>query len=105
MTIKPTYLALLAAALLGGCVTYPGVGTREADTPPQIIENKDGLRTWDAPGKFGPVPAEKAAAGATVCATLDTNERKHEALGYHSKALDLQGKPFPSGGYYCVPKR
>ena len=96
-------LALLSTALVG-CTTYPAVGDKPGDTPPQIVVRKD-VKTWDNPGAFGPVPEALKLAAATVCATLNTDQVKHEARGYHAQALNLEGKPFKGGGYYCTPKR
>jgi len=93
-----------AALALTGCAVYPSAGSAEADTPPQIVVRGD-VRVWDNPGNFGPVTAERAETGAKVCASLDNDKVRHEARGYHSRALDLEGKPFVGGGYYCVPAR
>ena len=107
MTIRSLAFALALALtgvllMLSGCAVYPAVGSKEGDTPPQIVVRND-VRTWDNPGAFGPVPDNLKEAGAKVCATLDTDKTKHEARGYHSKAMNLEGKPFAGGGYYCVP--
>lgn len=88
--------------LLSGCAVYPAVGTSEGETPPRIVVRND-VRTWDNPGAFGPVPDRLKEAGAKVCGTLDTDKTRHEARGYHSRALNLEGQPFAGGGYYCVP--
>ena len=95
-------LPALLSAFLAGCTTYPSVGAKQGETPPQIVVKKDS-KTWDNPGAFGPVPEELKSAGAAVCSSLDTDKVKHEARGYHANALNLEGKPFKGGGYYCVP--
>ena len=93
-----------AAIALTACVSYPSVGSKQADTPPRIVV-KDDKNVWNDAGLFGPVPAELAVQAQKVCASLDTNDVKHEAQGYHAKAQDVNGNPFPNGGYYCVPMR
>lgn len=98
--MKKSIAALGVLALLAGCVT-PGIGDKQAETPPRIVVRND-VKTWDNPGAFGPVPESLAVVAAQVCATLDTDKVKHKALGYHARAQDLEGKPFPTGGYYCV---
>ena len=101
--MKSTLVYLLSIpAILAGCA-YPSAGDKQAEVPPQIIVRND-VQTWDNPGAFGPVPSELQEVGAKVCSTLDTDKRAFEARGYHAKALNLEGKPFIGGGYYCVPK-
>lgn len=89
----------VTALFIAGCSTMPG--SQEGATPPKLVTTSDGT-TWDNPAAFGPVPASLAAAGAKVCDSLNTKDLKFVARGYHSKALDLNGRPFPSGGYFCV---
>ena len=98
---KLIFSACLASLLLAGCVTAPGPGAQEGATPPRLIM-KDNAKTWDNAGNFGPVPSALAAKGAATCATLNTLDAKYVAIGYHSKAQDVDGKPFAGGGYYCV---
>ena len=98
---KLIFSACLGSLLLAGCVTAPGPGAQEGATPPRLIM-KDNAKTWDNAGNFGPVPAALAAKGAATCATLNTMDAKFVATGYHSKAQDVDGKPFAGGGYYCV---
>jgi len=104
--MKKTFLALAVLATLAGCAVQ-GIGDKQADTPPRIVirqdSNNNDYRTWDNPGAFGPVPANMAAVGAKVCGSLNTAQTKYKALGYHARALNLEGMPFVGGGYYCVP--
>lgn len=102
--LNPLLVLIFATVFVSGCVVVPTVGSKQADVPPQIIVNKDGVATWNTPGAFGPVPAELAAVGQKVCATLDTDKVKYEAKGYHAKAKNIEGVPFADGGYYCVAK-
>jgi hypothetical protein len=93
--------AFFGSLLLAGCITAPGPGAQEGVTPPRLVM-KDNAKTWDVAGNFGPVPGALAAKGAATCATLNTMDAKFVATGYHSKAQDVDGKPFAGGGYYCV---
>lgn len=95
-------MALLAgAAFLTGCASTPGYF--EAKTAPKIIV-KDGKNVWDNVAYFGQVPLRLAGKGEQTCATMNTDKAKYIAKGYHSKALNMDGVPFPGGGYYCVIK-
>ena len=98
---KLIYSVLLASSLLAGCVTAPEPGDHEGAIPPRLVM-KDNLKTWENAGNFGPVPVALAAKGAATCTTLNTKDAKFVAAGYHSKAQDLDHKPFAGGGYYCV---
>lgn len=101
--MKPiTICSLLVAALLaGGCAT--GRGDRQADQPPRMVE-RNNVIAWDRPEAFGPVPLRLASVAAINCATLDTRDVKWQPEGFHPRALDLDGRPFPGGGYYCKPR-
>lgn len=97
----------VSAMLLAGCVTPPLVGTREGDTPPQLVKSgvkgSDGVEflTWDRPLSFGPVPESLKVSGDIACMLAGV---QFEAVGYHSKARDATGKTMPSGGYFCAAK-
>lgn len=99
------HLILTAALTLAvsGCTVYPKAGEQQAETPPRLII-KDDAKTWDNAGAFGPVPSELQEAGVKACSSLDKDDRKFEAKGYHAKAENLEGKAYPNGGFYCVPK-
>lgn len=95
-------LALACVSLtLAACAQTPG--NRQADEPPQLSKRGDTI-AWNNAGAFGPVPAHLATAAAVRCAALDTEHVKFRALGYHSGALDVNERPLPGGGYYCVPR-
>lgn len=98
--MKKIIALFMPVALLAGCAA-PSIGDKQADVAPRIII-KDDVRTWDKPGAFGPVPAELQVNGKKVCETLNTEQAKHEARGYHAKAENLEGQAFTGGGYYCV---
>jgi hypothetical protein len=103
MKMKPiTICTLLAAALLaGGCAT--GRGDRQADEAPRLVE-RNKVISWDRGDAFGPVPLRLASLAAINCASLDTKDVKWQPEGFHARALDLDGRPFPGGGYFCKPR-
>lgn len=94
----PLVLAAVAAVALSGCMSLGGPGTQEGDPPPRIVRNDKNQATWDNPGAFGPVPADLQAEGDLDCKSAGMDR----AIGYHSRALDANGRPFPIGGYFCV---
>lgn len=101
--MKPiTICTLLAAALLaGGCAT--GRGDRQADEAPRLVE-RNKVISWDRGDAFGPIPLRLASLAAINCASLDTKDVKWQPEGFHARALDLDGRPFPGGGYFCKPR-
>lgn len=101
--MKPiTICTLFAAALLaGGCAT--GRGDRQADEAPRMVE-RNKVISWDRGEAFGPVPLRLASLAAINCASLDTKDVKWQPEGFHARALDLDGRPFPGGGYFCKPR-
>ena len=104
---KATLLSVATAGLLAACASTPAatIGSKPADVPPRLVATQDGSgRTWDSPGAFGPVPAELAVKGQTVCSSLDTKDVKFKALGYHPAAKDFEGRAIPGGGFFCVVK-
>jgi len=63
---------------------------------PQLKEFSDGNVKWDNAYAFNQVPEDKRARGEQICSRLG-----QEAVGYHAKAKDLEGKVFAGGGYHC----
>lgn len=106
MLLKNAVVSVATGLALSACVMAPSIGSAPSETPPKIIidpaDNKS--RTWDNPSAFGPVPASEAARGAKTCSTLDRDNVKFAALGYHPKAKNIDGKPFEGGGFFCAPK-
>jgi hypothetical protein len=104
MNMKPiTLCTLLAAAMLaGGCAT--GRGDRQADQAPRLVE-RNNVIAWDRGDAFGPVPLRLSSLAAINCATLDTKDLKWEPEGFHARALDLDGRTLPGGGYYCKSRK
>lgn len=95
--------AFAAVLFFAGCATHL-VGSSQSDTPPRLVKDGEGKVIWNNSALFGPVPAELLAAGTKNCSQLDSKDAKHEARGYHAKALSLDGRPFVGGGYFCVQK-
>lgn len=99
----------LAFAVLGlsGCSLAPLIGKSYGEPPPQVAylgaKDVNGAEylTWDRVSSFGPVPEELQAAGHLRCMKLGSTLR---AAGYHPRALDVQGKPTPGGGFFCQPQ-
>lgn len=99
--IKSTLLCAVVGFSIAGCAIGPS--DKPSDNPPRLVVGEKST-TWDNPAAFGPVPENLVASGQAVCATLDTPDVKHKATGYHPGAIGVDGRPFPSGGYFCVRK-
>ena len=93
--------ALGAVAALTGCVAT-GPGARPADIAPRLFMNAQGLKEWDRPEAFGPVPAELLATGRLHCATFNHGGKRYAPAGYHPHARSVEGFPFEDGGFFCV---
>ena len=83
--------------ILASCAVTPGM--KEADVPPKMVK-VDNQLTWNDPSAFGPVPQDKVASGNAICQSTGFAS----ATGYHRNAQDINGKPFPNGGYFCEGK-
>ena len=75
------------------------IGTKEAAVPPKIVK-VDNQLAWSDPSAFGPVPQDRVASGNATCQSMGFAR----AAGFHRSAQDINGKPFPSGGYFCDGK-
>lgn len=64
--------------------------------------NARGLKQWDHPEAFGPVPNEMLAIGRQYCATLNNGGKRYTPTGYHPHARSVEGYPFEDGGFYCT---
>lgn len=94
--------AAFLSVLLAACATAPG--DKPADNPPRLMKN--GEKTyWDNAGAFGPVPASMNEQAVKSCAALDDDKLIWKPYGFHPRALDLQGKPFASGGLLCKSEK
>lgn len=97
----------LALSLLAGCAAPVLIGDKPSATPPQLVpigakdaQGKD-ILTWDRPQAFGKVPPAVQIVGDISCMRASVNLY---ALGFHPEAADAQGKPLPSGGFFCALK-
>jgi hypothetical protein len=91
----------MSVLLLTACAQTPG--RQAAEDAPRLTKKGD-VVAWNNATLFGPLPAAMSDKAARLCATLDTDDKKWKPLGYHPRAEDLEGKPFPGGGYSCEPK-
>lgn len=91
---------LLLAALLPGCAAGPGASP--SPNPPQLVMTEGGLKRWDRPEAFGPVPPAELARARQYCATLNHSGKRFVPSGFHPHALSVEGFPFEDGGFYCV---
>ncbi|MGP1693223.1 MAG: hypothetical protein ACTS6O_12030 [Giesbergeria sp.] len=98
------YLAagFVAASLLAGCAAGPSPAASPAPNAPQLIMTSRGLKQWDHPEAFGPVPAELLATGRQYCATLNNGGKRYSPTGYHPHARSVEGFAFEDGGFYCT---
>ncbi len=94
-------LMMAGVSLFSGCSFTPAIGSKPDVNPPKIVVNKDGLKSWDRPGAFGPVPANLVAKGSAVCAGVG---EEFVAKGFHPGALNQNGQAFADGGFFCAPK-
>ena len=95
-----TFVLAIVFVSIVGCATAPiGPGNQPAEIPPRLQLGSDGVKTWDRPNAFGPVPSELAAVGSKMCG------KEMKATGYHPKAQDVNGATFSEGGWFCVPNK
>lgn len=90
--------AVITVVSLTACAVNP-VGDSYGSTAPKLTRI-DNILGWDNPSNFGPVPADKAAAGASTCAMLPGGDYK--ATGFHPSAKAENGQTLVGGGYYCT---
>ena len=97
MNTATLFKTLPFVLILTSCAVTPGM--KEADVPPKMVK-VDNQLTWNDPSAFGPVPQDKVASGNAICQSTGFAS----ATGYHRNAQDINGKPFPNGGYFCEGK-
>lgn len=95
---------MLVALYASGCNSLR-VNYAPAAEPPRLLETqfknvcgctKKGI-IWDHAGAFGPVPTELRETGDATC----INYGFTRAVGYHPKAIGLNGAPIEGGAYLC----
>lgn len=123
-TLSVILTASMAAFLLQGCTNNMSGSDKEArsvisgpstsrlpigktysKTPPKLVrqevswgKNKPVQSiAWDNSQWFGPVPANMMKEGMATCQAVGGQK----ARGYHPKAMGINGKPIPGGGFLC----
>ena len=100
------WIALVIAAVMSAAAftqaPTPTPYVNASAVPRLVIRN--GVMTWVNTQAFKPVPSALLKQGESVCRIFDTPTQKYRAAGYHPRALNAEGKPFPGGGYFCVKK-
>lgn len=87
------------SSLLYGCAAFTvGPGDKPAEIPPKIEIGENNTPVWDRPEAFGPVPEELKDRGDKKC----KDDGAREAIGYHPRAINLNGQPFEGGGFLCA---
>jgi hypothetical protein len=99
--MKLAYLVVLPLLLSAGCAPafLGGPGSEPSETSPRIVDAGDD-KMWNYPRLFGPVPPSLQQAGDDYCRDAGFGR----ADGYHPRALDKDGNPYPKGGFYCVDR-
>lgn len=98
------FIPLIVAIALSGCAGIDHAHSTEGSVPPQLKLRSNGTPIWVHAGSFGPIHSGDEQHAQAVCAKLETSKQEFVARGYHSKALDSEGVPYPQGGYYCVAR-
>ncbi len=99
-------ITIFCVLLLQGCMVLT-IGTIPSNKSPKIVLEPTDVNfpIWDSPASaFGPIADSDFARGESACASLNRHDIQYKAIGYHPKALDIDGKPFAGGGFYCVKK-
>ena len=81
------------------------IGKTYSKTPPKLVrqevswgKNKPVQSiAWDNSQWFGPIPAHLMKEGMATCQAVGGQK----ARGYHPKAMGINGKPIPGGGFLC----
>lgn len=95
-------IALAVALSTVACAPMPA--DKPADEPPRLVQRGERV-LWENAGAFGPVPQRLVQKAGATCARLNTTETVWTPVGYHPKALGLDGKALAGGGYYCKSRR
>jgi hypothetical protein len=100
--MKKNWLLFFLVSFLTACISSgPTIGSVENTVnPPKLVKGVDGVVYWENIGSFGPMPKDLKGDFDKLC--IAANPKWH-AIGFNSKALDLEGKQFPNGGFICSP--
>ena len=93
-------LAPITFTLVAGCAAGPSAAP--SPIAPKLFMNERGLKQWDRPEAFGPVPADLLDMGREYCATLNNGGKRYSPTGYHPNARTVEGYPLEDGGFYCT---
>ena len=87
----------MVSMALAGCSSAP---PEVPEAPPQLVSSSEagGAKMWSNIAAFRPVPIQLRAKAAEVCEAVGA-----QAVGFHPRALDEQGRPFVEGGFLCAP--
>ncbi|QDL54446.1 hypothetical protein [Rhodoferax aquaticus] len=96
-------VCVVSGAVISGCSVALVSGGSEGDVPPRLAI-RDNAKTWNNGASFGPVPIALESDGDRICSSMNSTDKQYQAVGYHSKAQDLDGSTLPGGGYLCVKK-
>lgn len=93
---------VLVVVGLSGCTGMtgkPGVGAapRLVQLDPDSSTVHPQKVVWRHTERFGAVPKALQAKGDQSCKSVNYQR----AIGYHPKALGVDGKVIPGGGFYC----
>lgn len=96
---KTLQMGAFSATLAVGLVACANTASvvKPGDVPAKVPPKLTFVTYWDDPAAFGKVPPELKATGDKNCQAIGGIE----AIGYHPKAEDAQGKAIPGGGYFC----
>ncbi len=102
--LRSLAFTVLASLTVAACSSGGSVGPSAAPSAvaPQLLMTEHGLKQWDHPEAFGPVPAEWLETGKEYCATLNHGGKRFSPTGYHPHARSVEGFPFEDGGFYCT---
>lgn len=81
------------------------IGKTYSKTPPKLVRQEVSWGkskpvqsiAWDNSQWFGPIPAHLMKEGMATCQAVGGQR----ARGYHPKAMGINGKPIPGGGFLC----
>lgn len=97
-------VASTLVVFLAGCTATqsPSKTSGETGEAPRLVR-KDSRIVWENTALFRVVPGSLQARGNEVCNV--GSSKKMKASGYHPSAMQLDGTPFPKGGFLCEEDR
>lgn len=97
---------LATCVFVFGCSSNPKIGETPGNPAPRLTleDAETGRLAWENIPSFGPVPEELQLRGDTTCSALDNENSQFKAQGFHPHAENVDGTPFPDGGFFCIEK-